>query len=267
MLTRRALLRTAADTLLATGLWPGVLAAADEGDGEEFHFAVVNDVHVTDKDCVPWVEKLAAQIKGRAEAPRFLLLAGDLSEDGKADQLHPILDLFKKVQLPVYVVPGNHDYVKANDRKPYEDLFPGRLNYALSEGGWQFLALDTTEGTKAVGVKIQPPTLDWLDKELPKLDKRKPTVVFTHFPLGTLVPLRPTNAVEVLNRLKEFNLLAAFSGHFHGFTERMIEKTVLTTNRCCSFRKNNHDGSKEKGWFLCQAKAGTLARTFVEMKL
>ena len=38
------------------------------------------------------------------------------------------------------------------------------------------------------------------------------------------------------------------------------------TNRCCSFARNNHDGSKEKGFFVVDAKDGKLARTFVEVK-
>ena len=48
--TRRALLRASAGSLLAAGLWPGALAAADR-TSEEFHFAVVNDTHYRDRRC------------------------------------------------------------------------------------------------------------------------------------------------------------------------------------------------------------------------
>ena len=43
--------------------------------------------------------------------------------------------------------------------------------------------------------KIQAETLQWIDDTLPKLDKQRPTVIFTHFPLGMLTPSRPRNAV------------------------------------------------------------------------
>ena len=42
--------------------------------------------------------------------------------------------------------------------------------------------------------------------------------------------------------------------HFHGFTERRFADAVLTTNCCCSAWRANHDLSKEKGWFRCEAR-------------
>jgi hypothetical protein len=50
-------------------------------------------------------------------------------------------------------------------------------------------------------------------------------------------------------------------------TQRTFGKTTLTTNRCCSFRRANHDGTKEKGFFLCRAKDGKIERKFVEVKV
>lgn len=78
--------------------------------------------------------------------------------------------------------------------------------------------------------------------------------------------MRPLNADALLTRLLEFNLVAVFDGHFHGFTERVVGRTVLTTNRCCAISRDNHDGTKEKGYFLCTASAGGIQREFVEVK-
>jgi hypothetical protein len=77
---------------------------------------------------------------------------------------------------------------------------------------------------------------------------------------------RPTNADEVLDRFKEYNLRAVFGGHFHALTERQAGDVLLTTNRCCALRKGNHDSSPEKGYFLCHAKDGKVTYTFVEVK-
>ena len=46
-------------------------------------------------------------------------------------------------------------------------------------------------------------------------------------------------------------------------TERQVGKVILTTNRCCSYAIPNHDGSKQKGYFLCRAKDGEVTLTFV----
>ena len=139
-----------------------------------------------------------------------------------------------------------------------------RLNYSFEYGDWQFVGLDTSSGQDSRNTSIEKPTLQWLDAELPKLDKKKPLVIFTHFPLGPLVPGRPKNAREVLERFKEYNLQACFSGHFHAFTERQVQGAPLTTNRCCSHsRAANHDGDKKKGLLPCaRPKMATLRANF-----
>ena len=71
---------------------------------------------------------------------------------------------------------------------------------------------------------------------------------------------------DVLDRFKEFNLRAVYNGHHHGFTEKTVRDVPITTNRCCAFARGNHDGTKEKGYFLCHAKDGKIERTFVEVK-
>jgi 3',5'-cyclic AMP phosphodiesterase CpdA len=264
--TRRDVLGWAAGSLLAAGLWPGALRADGEGDPGEFHFLAVNDVHYHDSRCGPWLEAAVRQMRGHAEKPEFCLLVGDLADDGKAEQMAAVRDLVQGLGVPTYVVVGNHDYRTQDDRKAFEDAFPGRINYRFEHRGWLFVGLDSTEGLRADGTAVQGPTLRWLDDELPRLDRRRPLVVFTHFPLGPRVKMRPTNADAVLERFKEHNLQAVFGGHFHGFTERRVGATTLTTDRCCSFFRGNHDGTKEKGYFLCHARDGKVELTFVEVK-
>ena len=101
---------------------------------------------------------------------------------------------------------------------------------------------------------------------MPKLDRKRPTIVFTHFPLGPIHISRPANAAQVLERFKAYNLRAVFAGHFHALTVRHVRDVVLTTNRCCALRRGNHDGSKQKGYFLCHAQDGKVSYQFIEVK-
>ena len=193
-------------------------------------------------------------------------MVGDLVEHGSVAELGAMRDALRSFDVPFYVVIGNHDYVSPIDRRPYEDLFPGSLNYQFAHRGWQFIGLDSSEGINYRNTRIQPATFQWLNETLPKLDRAQPTVVFTHFPLGNLVPMRPMNANDLLARLLDFNLVAVFNGHYHGFTERTVRQTVLTTNKCCAISRANHDGTKAKGYFLCAASPGGVQREFVEVK-
>ena len=265
MLTRRELLRRSPAALLAAGLWPGALAAGDV-ETKPFSFLVVNDLHSLNKKCHPWFERVVKQMARHKEKMDFLAIAGDLSDEAKAEQLAAVRDIFAVLKIPVHVVPGNHDFAKDQSRKAYDELFPKQLNYVFNHSGWQFIALDTTEGTKYQNTIIAADTLKWLDRHLPKLDKKKPLVIVTHFPLGNGVRMRPKNADDLLKRFLDYNLRAVYSGHFHGFTEKKAGDAVLTTNKCCAISRSNHDGTKEKGYFLVTANDGKLGRRFVEVK-
>jgi 3',5'-cyclic AMP phosphodiesterase CpdA len=263
-ISRRELLRLGAGGLLAAGLWPGTLRAADKAT-EPFDFIAVNDLHYIDAGCGEWLAGVVKQMKAHPNVA-FCLVGGDLVEGGTPEQLAGVREVLKGLGLPYYAVVGNHDWRTQTDRKPYEEHFPDRINYHFGQGGWQFVCLDTSDGVRYAKTAVQPATLKWLDDTLPKLDRSRPTVVLTHFPLGPDVTNRPTNAEEVLKRFVGYNLRAAFSGHYHAFTEKKVGEAVLTTNRCCALKRNNHDRSKEKGYFVCKAKDGKVERTFVEVK-
>ena len=259
---RSALERMSAGALLALGLWPGALRAEGRGNSGSFRFAVVNDTHHVSPECGTYLEGAVRQM--RAARPEFCLHAGDLTDKGQRDNHGAVRDIFKQLRAPFYPVIGNHDYATPTDRKAYTTLFPLRVNYYFRHRGWQFVGLDTSDGQRYEKIEIQPATFRWLDDYLPRLDKTKPTVVFTHFPLGLGVKYRPTNADALLDRFREFNLQAVFNGHYHAFTERTAGGFTLTTNRCCAYRRDNHDQSKEKGYFVGEAKDGKITREFVE---
>ena len=264
-LSRREMLRLSAGQLLALGLWPGALRAEGRADAGEFTFIVVNDLHYQSERCGAWFERVVRQMKATEPPPALCLILGDYAEHGTAKEIGAAKDAFAGLGMPTFGVIGNHDYTEDDDRTAYEKLFPKTLNYMREQHGWQFVALDTTQGRRASGTTINATTLAWLDEKLPALDKTKPTVIFTHFPLGLLTPGRPKNADELLIRFKNHNLQAVFNGHFHGFTERFFGRVVLTTNKCCAISRENHDGTNEKGYFLCTAKDGKVTREFVEV--
>jgi 3',5'-cyclic AMP phosphodiesterase CpdA len=265
-LSRRRLLQTSASALLAANLWPGRLFAADKDAGGAFDFVIINDIHAVDDADGKWLNDVVLKsIREQPEKPDFLIIAGDLSEDGSTRQVNMVKDVVSSLKLPLYVVVGNHDYVpKTKDRTAYERAFPKSINYHFEHKGWNFVALDSTDGVKAQA-NVQPATLNWVDQNLKKIDKVRPMLLLTHFPLGPGVPNRSLNADALLARFKEHNLSCTFGGHHHGFTEKKIDNIVLTTNKCCSLTKGNHDGTKEKGYFVCSAKEAKVTARFVQV--
>ena len=259
---REALEKLSPAVLLSLGLWPGALNAA-AGAGESFRFIVVNDLHYIDSECGRWLERMTRQMKSHPGV-ELCLVAGDLTENGQPDHHGAVRDILRAFGIPSYVVIGNHDYVKGTgERTAYDSAFPKSLNFAFVHRGWQFIGLDTSEGLKYENTSIQPHTFAWVDEQVRKLDKTRPTVIFTHFPLGPGVKYRPLNSDALLEHFKPLNLQAIFCGHFHGFTEAKFQNSLVTTNRCCALKRTNHDGTKEKGYFLCEARDGKVTREFV----
>ena len=258
------MLRLSAGALLSMGLWPGALRAQGKSDSGQFHFAAINDIHFINEKCAAFLERVLQKIKSGPK-PDFCLLAGDLSHHGSEEELGAVKEIFSRLGIPFYAVPGNHDYITQDDRSGYDTVFANRLNYSFDHKGWQFVAFDSTEGLRADKTSIHEHAVRFLTGTSKKVSKTQPLIVFTHFPLGETVKMRPENAEDVLEMFEQHNLQATFGGHFHGFTQRSFEHATLVTNRCCSFSQPNHDGTTDKGFFLCEAKDGHVTRSFVEV--
>jgi len=264
-ITRRtALTRLTQLGLLAGAAEPWALRSFADEPAPEFKFIVVNDTHYLSDECGPFLAGLVRQMN--TEGAALCLHAGDVTDKAEVTSMEAARSVFARLEVPFYCVPGNHDWVSPTDPGTYDRAFPQRRNYAFTHGGWQFVALDTTEGQKSDKTQVQPATLAALDQLLPTLDPQKPTVVLTHFPLCPGVKMRPLNADDLLARFQGWSVPAMFSGHFHGFTECTRDGATLTTNRCCARQRNNHDGTKEKGYFVCSVRAGQLTRAFVEYR-
>jgi calcineurin-like phosphoesterase family protein len=264
--SRREFLRVSAGALLAAGLTPGCARFSDAGKGEgDFTFVVINDAHFYTPKCPEFYGRVRESVMTLKRRPEIVLFAGDLSESGSKRELGSMKEILNSFKTKWHAVPGNHDYITQTDRSAYDEILPRSLNYNFEHRGWQFVALDTTEGKKADKTTIQPHTMSWAKANVAKLDHQKPTVIFTHFPLGPTAPKRPLNSDELLSPFLDLNIAHVFGGHHHGFTERTLRDRVFVTNKCCSISRPNHDKTTEKGYFLCSASAGKVTRKFIEV--
>lgn len=264
-LTRRGAMGRLAG-LLAVGMWPGTVARAASGDTTKpgaVRFVVTNDFHHEEEACDPWMKALFRQV-AQTEDAAFCLALGDLANSGKRQSLLRMAEHLKLTGMPCYVTPGNHDLDESPVEGFYSEVFPNRRNYHFSENGWQFVVVNTTEGTAWKDVTISEETFTWLDEELPKLDPAAPLVLATHFPLAAEVSMCPLNAERLLARFIGHNLRGTFSGHFHGQTANRRGAINLVTNVCVARVRSNHDGTDFKGYWVCDGNPdGTLTRTFV----
>ncbi|MCX4245093.1 metallophosphoesterase family protein [Paraliomyxa miuraensis] len=86
-----------------------------------------------------------------------LLIAGDLTEASRDEELDTILELLARVPFPVAVTAGNHDIYRPN--RPYYNLSFGPGNHAFDVCGVHVALLDTGSGALARSVQARLPEL------------------------------------------------------------------------------------------------------------
>ena len=119
-----------------------------------------------------------------AEKPDLVLMTGDLTDFGRPDEYALLRRLLSPLDMPLYVIPGNHDH-RENLRKAFgdHDYLKGDdeyLHYVVDEYPLRMIGLDTTIPGKPGG-EMCATRLAWLDKKLSQ-EPDKPTILFMHHP-------------------------------------------------------------------------------------
>ena len=267
-LSRREWLRLTAVAAVSVNILPVFgQEKPEEKQLADVPFVCVNDLHFSNKSEAPFFRGMVEKMRALEPKPKLLLVAGDLVDGGTTAQFDAIKEILAESGMTLKICIGNHDWASATDKKAFENAFPDSLNYSFDMGGWQFVVLDTTNGVNNQANKAPLATFDWLNANLGKLDKKKPMILTTHYPIGPGVRNRSGSAADILKRFNDYNLKAAFTAHYHANTEVKYGDAMIYTGRCCSVKANNHDGSKEKGFVACVAgKDGTVKRQFTQVQ-
>lgn len=198
---------------------------------------------------IPLLEKLEEEIDKNIK-PDICIYLGDLIEDtNNHDQdlknLKYIWNELKKINVPFYAIPGNHDLRCMNFREEVEDIMGyGHSTFSVNIKGYHLvlLGLDVRNdlGTENGGILktqfISDDDLEWLKKDLEKNDM--PCIIFNHFGIAEddmagnwWFESCPENAL-LANRkkLKDVlkktdNIIGVFSGHQH-WTKKIREGSI-----------------------------------------
>lgn len=202
----------------------------------EIKFVQVTDAHYSMAN--PYSEKvLKATVKdiNSLNGVSFVVFTGDNIDKPKANDLERFVKIVNKLNVPYYLVIGNHDVFKSNglSKKQYlETVKENNLlyrydtpNYLFKKGEFVFIVADGAKevipGT--VGY-YKEDTLEWIEKKIKKYHK-KPVIIFQHFPLvdpRDSKSHKTYRSEEYLEMLKQHdNIKAVISGHYHLNHEQM----------------------------------------------
>ncbi len=169
---------------------------------------------------LPTADSLVAtihQLQQLQPQPDFLLLTGDLSQDGTAPSYDRLQTLLAPLRLPIYWLPGNHDDLAVMSESLIHPQF--LADKSFQAGGWQFVLLNSAVPGCVHG-QLAPESLVWLDQQLQHSADR-PTLVSLHHPpfqvhsdwLDTSILQNAADLFAVLDRHPQVKLV--LFGHIH----------------------------------------------------
>jgi 3',5'-cyclic AMP phosphodiesterase CpdA len=153
--------------------------------------AQISDMHVAGADApvrrfVDTNANLARAItylQAMRPRPDLVVATGDLTENGLPEEYRLLRGLFDGFDLPLLVIPGNHDeiepLVESLDSHTYLPRDGGPLQYVI-EGDVRVVAVDTTRPGHHEGM-LDAERLHWLDATL-SAARGVPTLVMMHHP-------------------------------------------------------------------------------------
>ena len=139
-------------------------------------------------DTAESLRRCIAQVNALRHRPDAVVLSGDLVDFGLADEYAMLRSLLAPLQMPYYLLPGNHD-----ERTALRAAFPehaylqqglarpgARIEYVIEEHAVRIVALDTVIPDSSQG-ELAPHSLLWLQQVLAEQPQR-PTVIVMHHP-------------------------------------------------------------------------------------
>lgn len=193
-------------------------------------------VHVTDShikppgrlayrkvDTAAALEACVAHVNALTPRPDVMLFTGDMTDAGRVEEYQQLHELLAPLEMPVYMVPGNHD-----ERESLRRAFPDHahlrsddtfIQYCVEDWPVRLIGLDTTIPGRDEGTMCDR-RLAWLAQRLAE-SPRSPTLLFMHHPpFQTGIAHMDRQNCANADRLGELlvqhpQVLGLLSGHVH----------------------------------------------------
>ena len=184
--------------------------------GDHLTWVHLGDLHITNesepnyRDFLALIDTLNIRLAGHVD---FCVLPGDNADDGTADQYASIRRGLQRLEIPLHVIPGDHDRKPGDLRAFYQGLGLKPLPYAVTAGGCRCLFLDVVSpGTGGPDFAVGRRQLAWLESELEAAAlRRQPRVVFMHAYPADL----GADGEAVRRLLRHFAVTLVDMGHTH----------------------------------------------------
>ena len=199
---------------------------------ESLTWTHVGDLHITGedepnyRDFLSIIEAINIHLAGQID---FCVLPGDNADDGSADQYALIRRGLERLNVPIHVIPGDHDRKPGDLRAFYQGLGVAPLPNAITVGGYRCLFLDVvSHGSGGPNFALGRDQLQWLESELKSASAhRQGSVVFMHAYPADL----KADGEAVRQLLAKYQVTLVDMGHTHYNELSNDGTTIFATTR------------------------------------
>jgi 3',5'-cyclic AMP phosphodiesterase CpdA len=167
--------------------------------------AVMADTHLFYDQLRAGVDKINAD-----SSIDFVVVAGDVTKYGYAEEYKIFSDIIAKIRAPVIVGVGNHD-VQADGKALYERLY-GPTDFAFAWRGYEFVFFDDN----ARGIPNGVPDWEWLDSAMSSAGDSLRIVPVCHAPPYT-DQLDSSQSQRLVDLYTKNRAVIVIGGHTHSY--------------------------------------------------
>ncbi|WP_350456198.1 metallophosphoesterase, partial [Macellibacteroides fermentans] len=179
---------------------------------KDFRFALFTDLHITHS--TPAVEDLQRAVDqvNATSGIDFVLVSGDITEEGDLASLQKAKSILDKLKVPYYITSGNHETKWSESGCTDFNKVFGSDRFRFEHNGYLFLGFNSGPVMRMADGHVAPQDISWLKQELTKAGAEKPVILVSHYPLqdGDV-----DNWYEVTDAVRPFNIKVILGGHYH----------------------------------------------------
>jgi len=177
-----------------------------------FRFAFISDTHINAANDTPG-EDLRRTVHdiNAMQGLAFVVLTGDITELGTNEELRLAKRILDSLQIPWYIIPGNHDTGWSESGGVMFATVFGYDKFSVEYNGIRLLGCASGPYVRMSDGHVPRNAVNWLDGELKKLKPGQPVIFFNHYPIDNGLD----NWYEITDRLRHYNTWAILCGHGH----------------------------------------------------
>lgn len=218
--------------ILTSSIFMVTFSYAQEKPSSPYQFAWLSDIHLV-KPGGEGVKDLYASVNdiNKNKNIRFTMITGDIADFGEDSVLELAKRVLDQLDMPYYIIPGNHDTKwSESGATAFNNIF-GHRNISFNYGGIKFIGFQVGPLVRRGDGYITPADFDWVKSQCEQAKKEGRIIIpFDHYPLAKDM----SNWYKLTSLFRKYEVPLILSGHWHRYrliTAGGIPNVVTRTNR------------------------------------